>query len=205
MKIDLHVHTKERSACGRSSEVEQVRAAIDADLDAIAFTDHGRLAPVKRLAKLNETYAPFRIFNGIEVDINDEHVLVIGIHDKKLEKVDWHYPELHAFVRERGGLLAVAHPFRYHPELRLDIEHFPPDAIEAYSTNTPLGVAGRILDLAARLGIPTVSNSDSHVTHTLGKHYNILERTPASISELIEIFRKGQFTTFRGERQFTTL
>ncbi|MEA2008955.1 MAG: PHP-associated domain-containing protein [Chloroflexota bacterium] len=194
MKIDLHVHTKERSACGRSSEIEQIQAAIDAGLDAIAFTDHERLAPAKRLVQLNEIYAPFRIFNGVEININSEHILVFGIHDSKLESMDWRYPELHAFVRERGGLLAVAHPFRFHPELRLDIEHFPPDAVEAYSTSTPLEAAERILNLTARLDIPTMSNSDSHVTHTLGKHYNILDRSPADISELIEIIRKGQFT-----------
>lgn len=194
MKIDLHVHTKERSFCGRSSEIEQIEAAIDAGLDAIAFTDHERLAPRKRLAQLNKIYAPFQIFNGIEVNVNDEHVLVFGIDDKQLERRDWRYPALHAFVKERRGLLIIAHPFRFHAALRLDVKHFPPDAIEAYSTSTPLREEKRILALADALNIATVSNSDSHAVSTLGRHYNVLDRTPTNLRDLLGLFRERHFS-----------
>jgi len=45
MKIDLHVHTTERSLCADSSEQEQILTAIERGLDAIVITDHGRLVP----------------------------------------------------------------------------------------------------------------------------------------------------------------
>ena len=42
MKVDLHVHTKERSPCGRSSAVEQIQAAVSAGLGAIAERGDGQ-------------------------------------------------------------------------------------------------------------------------------------------------------------------
>jgi hypothetical protein len=38
VKVDLHVHTQERSPCARASEDEQIQAAIAAGLDAIFIT-----------------------------------------------------------------------------------------------------------------------------------------------------------------------
>ena len=199
MKIDLHVHTKERSFCGNSTEEEQIRAAIDAGLDAIVFSDHDRLAPCARLQELNEKYAPFRIFGGIEISVSNEHILVLGVHDYVLETHQWSYPELHGFVRKHGGFIAIAHPFRFHPNVRLDLERFPPDAIEAYSNNISKQTEARLLNLAEQLGVPILSNSDGHHTGALGQYYNILERTPADEQELIEILKAGQFTCISPE------
>jgi len=76
MKIDLHVHCKELSPCGRSSEEEQIIAAINSGLDAIVFTDHNLLMPKHRLKFFNQKYEPFQIFGGIEVCVvcnSDSH------------------------------------------------------------------------------------------------------------------------------------
>ena len=143
---------------------------------------------------MNETYAPFRVFGGIEIGINQEHLLVLGINDARLVSEEWSYPELHAFCRDQGGFLVLAHPFRYRVDINLDIERYPPDALEAYSVNTPLEAAGRILDLASRLGIHTLSNSDAHSDDSIGRHYNVLNRQPADEAELIADLRRGEFT-----------
>lgn len=194
MKIDLHVHTKDRSFCGNSTEEEQIRAAIDAGLDAIVFSDHDRLAPRARLQELNRKYAPFRIFGGIEISIGNEHILVLGVHDCALETRRWLYPELHGFVRKYEGFIAIAHPFRFNPNVKLDLERFPPDAIEVYSNNIAKHTEARLLSLAEQLGVPILSNSDGHHTGVLGPYYNLLEHTPTDEQELIEILKTGQFT-----------
>lgn len=193
MKIDLHVHTSERSGCGKASETEQVCAAIQAGLDAIVFTDHRRLAPVDTIERLNDTYAPFRVFGGIELTVNEEDILVLGINDSRLETIDWSYPELHAFTREHGGFIAVAHPFRNHQNVRLDLEQFAPDAIEVYSPHTPIEAADRILEIISYLDLNALSNSDAHDSTIFGKYYNILDRTPSCEEELIDMLRKGRF------------
>ncbi len=201
MKIDLHVHTSDRSSCGKSTEEEQICAAIDAGLDGIAFTDHDRLVPLAHLHGLNDKYAPFRIFGGIEVTIWDrrqlgviEHLLVLGVHDDMLENYHWSYPELHTFVRKRGGFIAVAHPFRFHSDIELELGGFPPDGIEAYSRNTPKHEERRILDLAQQLDAYLLSNSDAHHNKALGKYYNVLDRIPLNDQELVEILQSGKFT-----------
>ena len=178
MRIDLHVHAKERSACSEASEEEMIQAAIDAGLDAIVFTDHTKLVPKKRLAELN----------------NNEHLIVLGIHNKKLETTEWTYPELYKFCRKNGGFIAIAHPYRFSPEVHIEVEKHPPDALELCSANTPLKERNRIVEFASHLKIPKLSNSDAHKTCFVGKYYNILDYTPKNEKELIKILKQGKFT-----------
>jgi len=206
MKVDLHVHTKERSPCAESGEEELIRAAIHEGMDALAFTDHNRLAPPERLAILNEKYAPFQVFGGIEISIGFEDYLVLGMQDEILEKRRWYYDELRAFVRERGGFIALAHPYRFHNVIGHKIKEDPPDALEICSTNTADAVKGRILELAEQLDIPLLCNSDSHSSDSIGDYYNILNREPADDMELVSIltsrdFRCGCLNNKTGENE----
>lgn len=163
MRIDLHVHTREGSACARSASEEMIRAAIDEGLDGLVITDHDCLLDDAQLDYLNAKYAPFRLFRGTEITTRREHFLVLGVDDERLEVLGWAYPELHAFVNDRGGFLAPAHPFRFNPHcIEADLDRYPPHALEAYSWNTPASAAPRIRDVAARLGVPVLSNSDAH-------------------------------------------
>ena len=197
VKIDLHVHTRDRSPCGRATEEEQVRAAIAAGLDAICFTDHYHLAPPARLAELNRRYAPFCIFGGIEVSADGEDFLVLGQPDPALERTDWSYPALHACVRRGGGFLILAHPFRYHPHITAPIEQYPPDAIEIYSHNTPPSTEAEIRTIAARLGLCLLSNSDAHGSERLGSYYNILPDGAGDEAAVLSSLRAGQVELFR--------
>ncbi len=194
MKIDLHVHTIERSPCAVSSEAEQILAAIDRGLDAIVVTDHARLVPLEHIQVLNQRYAPFRIFGGTEITVQEkEDLLVLGVHDALLESTQWTYPALHAFVRQHQGWIALAHPFRYHSDIVIDIAQYPPDALEGCSTNIALLNQPRIREAAKQLGIPVVCNSDAHVTHSFGVGYNLLKEEPGDESHLVRILRAGAF------------
>ena len=172
MKIDLHVHTSNRSHCANSTEIEMIETAMGCGLNAIAITDHHRLVPPERLEVLNRKYAPFRIFRGIEINADQEDWLVLGLQDSALEREDWTYPELFTFVRSRGGILVLAHPFRFHADVGVDLKHFPPDAVEIHSNNIRGENVPKIRRLADDLKIPTLSNSDAHHTRLLGKYFN---------------------------------
>ncbi len=195
MRLDLHIHSRELSPCASASEEEQIRAAMAAGLDVIAFTNHHRLVPAEHLADLNGIYAPLRIYGGVELTIDGEDLLVIGVHDPALESNHWNYPELHTFVRERNGLLILAHPFRYHPRIDLDLLSCPPDAIEIHSCNTPASYETEIRETALGLHVPVVSNSDAHVSHVIGSYYNIVDAPP---DERIwfDCLRRGELTLF---------
>ncbi len=191
MKIDLHVHSSERSDCGKATEEAQIRAAIAAGLDALAFTDHWRFVPLARLQRLNDQYAPFKIFSGIEVTADGEDFIVVGVRDAALEKSGYSYAELHARVRAHDGFIALAHPFRFHSEIRADIERFKPDAIEVRSPHTPEREEARIREIAARLNIPMLCDSDAHTTDPIGKYYNVVGNGVVDERELIALLRDG--------------
>ena len=189
MKIDFHIHSRERSDCAVVSETQQIQAAIRGGLDGIVFSDHDRLVDRQHLVDLNRKYAPLRIFTGIEVTLENEHVLVIGIHDPALESCAWKYPELHQFVRLNQGFLALAHPFRYQ-EISVDIDHFPPDAIEIFSPNTPTWAEPIIRRIASRINCDLLSNSDSHNSRMIGKYYNVVDGDPKNDAELLQSLKK---------------
>lgn len=194
MNVDLHVHTRERSPCGQSAERDQIRAAIAAGLDAVALTDHGCLPPDGWLDRINAACAPFRVMGGIEITVDGEDVLVLGVRDRAIESTAWTYPRLRAWVREQGGFCALAHPFRYHPDIAVPVREFPPDAIEVFSSNTPPDAAERIIALARELDLPLLSNSDAHAASTLGRHYNRLDARPRDGTALLAMLKRGQFT-----------
>lgn len=192
MKIDLHVHAMERSSCAVSGEEEVIRAAISRGLDGLAFTDHHRLVLPWRIAELRKRYAPFRVFNGIEISVSGEDMLVLGLHDPVLETQVWTtYPELHGFVRQRGGFIALAHPFRFHDTITVDVETYRPDGIEIRSTNIKAEHEVRIRALAERLDLPLLCNSDAHRAEDVGAYYNVLPRAPRDDRDLISVLKAG--------------
>ena len=194
MRIDLHVHTRERSPCARSSADQMIRAAIDSGLDGLAITDHDRLVAREDLAYLNAKYAPFRVFGGVEVTTRGEHILVLGVRAERLEHVWWTYPDLHHFVMERDGFLAVAHPFRFNrTQVGVDLDCFPPHALEVFSQNTPTRATSRIADVAAELDVPLLSNSDAHHADDIGDYYNVLDEEPEDTTALVRILKAGAF------------
>ncbi len=194
MKIDLHVHTRERSSCAHSSAEEMIGAAIYSGLDGLVITDHDRLVACERLAYFNAKYAPFRVYGGVEVTTREEHVLVIGVHDERLEQTWWAYADLHAFVVERGGFLAVAHPFRFNrARMEIDLDRFPPHALEVHSRNTPPPAEPRIREIAERLGVSLLSNSDAHHISDLGAYYNVFDGEPEDVQALTRMLKEGAF------------
>jgi predicted metal-dependent phosphoesterase TrpH len=190
MKIDLHVHCSERSRCGKNTETEQVEAAIAAGLDAMVFTDHATLAPQANLIRLNALYTPFRIFGGIELNIEGEDWVVVGLQDDRLMNERWTYFRLHEHVKQAGGFLFLAHPFRYHDGIGPELAGHLPDAIELRSCNTPLAAAARIREVATRLDLQLLCNSDSHNINSFGRYYNIVEAEPEDDAGLVAALRK---------------
>ena len=192
MKVDLHIHTSERSYCAGATAQEQIGAALSAGLDAIAITDHGPLVPRDMRRRWQEKYPGLRILPGIELSLAED-ILVVGLEDPRLEADVWTWPELHRFVRERDGLLVVAHPFRYQSRIGIDCVRYPPDALEAFSINLSPHLARSIRAEAAQLGIQVVSNSDAHVTRPIGKYYNRLHHPAVTDVEILTAIRAGQF------------
>jgi len=194
--LDCHVHTSDASPCAIHSADMMIRRAIGCGLDGICITDHNRCLPQPRIDALNRAYAPFRVFGGIEIQIEGDHFLVLGVHDDLLEQKAWQYPELHSFVREKGGFLALAHPLRYWGGTNANLYTYRPDAIEFYSVNMKKynrETKQELVRLANALGgLKPLANSDAHSVKDYS-YCNILDSVPADESELIAMLKRGAY------------
>lgn len=176
MKIDFHVHSSEYSESGQSTAREQVEAAIEKGMDVIFFTDNHRLFPQDEIDALNKEFAPFKVYQGIEITIQgeaQEDFIVVGVHDAKLEKDDWNYEELYKFVHDHNGAIVLVHPYRFSDQVNVDIWEYPPDAVEVLSSNSGEQDYERRKRLASVVGKPELTNSDSHDAETAGCFYNV--------------------------------
>jgi predicted metal-dependent phosphoesterase TrpH len=189
VRLDLHVHASERSGCAVSPEEDQIRSAIAAGMQGMAFTDHFALVGPARLAELNLRYAPFRIYTGIEVTANHEDWLVLGLYDPALQREGWDYAELVDFVHRRDGFIILAHPFRYAPFIHADFERQPPDGIEIASYNTPAARETEIRALAARYNLALLRNSDAHQASRVGQYYNEVATLPVDDPALVALLK----------------
>ncbi len=196
MKVDLHLHTKERSSCSIAPEREQILSAIKHGLDAIFITDHDVNIPQSHIKDLNRQYPELKIFSGIEIRTADygEDVLVLGLHDDVLEQRKWCYEELYEFVQAKNGYIALCHPYRYANDVKLNIEKYIPDAIELHSTNIGRCDEQIIRALAERLGTQLIANSDSHSVETTGIYCNELYEPAETEREIIACLKAGNYT-----------
>lgn len=205
MRIDLHVHTAERSDCGKSPESLIIARAKEIGLDAIVFTDHERLPPPGHLDMLNEIHAPFKIFPGIEIACSGEHIVVVGSEDPILEKGEWTEEELSTLTARLGAFHFLAHPFRFGPSVTFDVAAWPPPAAERNSVN--MGhVDEALLDRFFKTHqVHPLANSDAHHEDYVGVYHNLLDRPARTSAELVEILHEGAFTCRRMERRIAGL
>jgi len=193
MKIDLHIHTSERSACAVSTTEKQLAAAKAAGLQGVAITDHDRLVPTSQMIKLRAAHAPFKIFTGIEVTVTeDEHILVIGLHDVALQKRGWSYAQLHNYVRRFNAFIALAHPERFQ-KVSLDLDRYPPDAIELKSGNIHPAMRPPIQKLIDRLHSSSIYTSDAHSDDMIGKFYIETEQDVKDDAQLVSALKAGSY------------
>ena len=193
MKVDLHIHARERSGCSVSGTEQMIHAAQAAGLDGMAFSDHDRLVPPDEMAALRQQHTPFRLFTSIEVTtLEGEHVLVAGLPDPSLESKTWTYEALHRFVRAHEAWMVLAHPYRFH-DMTLNVEDFPPDAIELYSGNIRDEIRPKIRQLIDQVGCATVYFSDAHHVDRIGRHFIVLDEPVTTDAELLGVLKKKAF------------
>ena len=181
-----------------------IQCSIRSGLDGVVFTDHGRLPPKGKLEKWNDKYHPFRVFTGIEISIlmdsarpyGVQDFIVVGLDNHILES-GWSYDRLLRWVRDNGGWISLAHPYRYDDDLPRAIIDNPPDAVELYSNHIRPELAPRINLLAQDLGCRVVGVSDAHEAEDVGYSAVNLVKPVFSDTELVMELKKGAFDVVR--------
>ncbi len=134
MLIDFHAHSSGISWCCRIPYNQVLEEARSLGIDGIFLTNHYQsyyvengdaLAFAKKYANeflLAKKYGDehgIRVFFGVEATMHryqDAHILIIGVDENFVLEhpalYDYTIEQLSSCVREKGGLLIQAHPFR---------------------------------------------------------------------------------------------
>jgi len=119
MIIDMHVHSE--VSVDAEATVEEYCRVIQRfrafhPFHGIVLTEHRQMKPNPEYRKLAEQYDVL-IFQGVEIDANLGHMLLYGMTDAFLKKVDITHRGLKEqmvldTLRECGGIAVPSHPFR---------------------------------------------------------------------------------------------
>jgi predicted metal-dependent phosphoesterase TrpH len=199
LRVDLHVHSR-FSPDGRANLEAIVDQIGVAGLQGFALTDHNTLAGHRRLAELRTRFPMYWLLPGVEVSTVEGHLLVYGvselppIHAPLADTLDW--------VRSRGGVGVLAHPFRWsHGVGRHLAETSAVAAIETSNGHNSEVANARAELVAARRGLGHTGGSDAHDVREVGRAYTEFPNEFSSLDDLLEILRRGR--TLGGGRSLT--
>ncbi|MDI6754533.1 MAG: PHP domain-containing protein [Thermodesulfobacteriota bacterium] len=204
MRIDLHTHTRPHSPCSAIDPADLIEEARRVGLDGLCLTEHQCRWSFQEMEELARK-GGIRIFQGNEITTNQGDILVFG-YDKDVRGVVT-ILDLRREVKEAGGLMIAAHPFRGFllfgiTQLLMSVEQACQrkvfqyvDGVEILNcklTDPENEMAGRV---AERLGLLPVAGSDAHRLDEIGRCVTIFNKEIGSEQELIEELRAGRFHT----------
>jgi predicted metal-dependent phosphoesterase TrpH len=181
---------------------ELILQAKAAGLDGICLTEHDWFWDAEQAATLAKKHK-FLVLPGVEVNTEEGHVLVYGLHRYAF---GMHRPlTLKRFVDEAGGAMLASHPYRRF--FSLGEREFGPGLGRARSSTLlrivhgveQVNGRGTVLqnefsgELAARFSLPTIAASDAHSQGDVGRVATLFEREVSSLGHLIQELKAGRF------------
>jgi len=215
MYIDFHIHTTRGSADSNLDPFAMVEQAQAIGLHGICITEHDNAWKDPQI----DEYAQERgvtVFRGIEVTTEWGHVGAFGL-DQYVGGI-YKVKELRRIMDDIGGFLIANHPFRYKLDPRFQFIHKTPpidvndpvsgtkalevlqyvDAIEVVNGACSEQENLYANEVAKQMGLKGLGGSDSHSAQSLGCAVTILEKTIATVPELIEELKSGRFSAGHG-------
>lgn len=178
LTFDPHVHTDASHDC--STPLEDVLAAADeADLDAVAITDHDAIGTSLRAVERAPEYGLVAV-PGVEVSTADGHLLALFVTERPPAGKSLH--DTVGWVRARNGVAIVPHPFQVsrHGVRKRRLADCDVDGLETYNAQSLTGVQNRRAGrYARRADVAPIGASDAHSAGTIGRAFTVLECSPA--------------------------
>jgi len=218
-RYEMHLHTCGCSACGASTAREMVDAAKERGFAGIVFTNHffrgnscvDRNQPWKDfVAAYEKDWQDVREY-AAQVDIDvlfgveecyraGREVLIYGVEPSVIAAEE-RFPtftreELADFVRENGGFIAVAHPFRIKsyipdPDVVEPSECF--DAVEIYNAGNPADRNIKAWKYCKTSGLLPISGGDVHSGKNIGKAGLAFSERIRDSRALVEHLKDGDY------------
>lgn len=204
MKIDLHVHTSDRSPCSDISISELIAEAKRIGLDGFCLTEHQSIWPLEETEELARNEA-IRIFRGNEITSAQGDVLVYGL-EKDIKGVV-PIKALQKEVVAAGAFSVLAHPFRGFKmfgigELQMSVEQACKkkalqfvNAVEIANGKVRDKENEMAMKVAEALGLPGTAGSDAHNVDEVGRFVTIFERDIKNDADLVAELHAGRFST----------
>ncbi|MGN1340026.1 MAG: PHP domain-containing protein [Oscillospiraceae bacterium] len=217
-KYETHLHTKEGSACASAPAADMARAHKAAGYDGIFVTDHffNANTAVPRDLPWEERIDRFflgyerakevgdeiglKVWFGLEYTVYNADLLIYNISKefmKENEQLLMHTDERECFrtIRESGGFIVHAHPFRYDPYIHhISLYPHDVDAVEVINaSHDPRNLYNERAKLYAdSYGLVKTGGSDSHHLNRLfGGGINVPE--PINCPEdYLRLLREGK-------------
>lgn len=217
-RIETHMHTKETSGCAKSTACEMVNKYKQLGYDGVIITDHflngntvvdRSQAWEKQIEDFCKGYKSAKnegdrigmdVYFGFEYTFYGTDLLTYGISAEWLKEhpeiMDMPAYEYIQFIKENGGMVIQAHPFRDYDYINT-IRLFPKyiDGIEAVNTAHR---DKRLNELAKYISefydLPMTSGSDSHSVDGIGGGGMEFEVKIKSIEDFIRLvkLKKGK-------------
>ena len=210
MLIDMHNHTKIGSWDSKLNPDETIALSKERGLDGIVFTEHDSVFGYEKANALSIKHN-FMVFAGIEVNVEDGHVLVFGIdeYDDSFRK----HKVLNEKVKKNNGAWIAQHPYRRwkpHPVV-LQTSDWDNEAenikaldrakdVNLFEVSYSMDVLnGRAniennsfsMDLATELGMYYTASADTHEEKDVGKVATYFPKNISTYEELIEEIQLG--------------
>lgn len=199
LQIDTHVHS-DASYDGHDPVELILEHAADIGLDGVVITDHDVVHASRKAADLAPAYGLVGI-PGVEVSTASGHLLAIGVESMPPRRAP--LAETVAWVRDRGGVAIVPHPFQRsrHGVPKRVLKRTDIDALEVYNSWLFTGYTNRRARRFAERGhYPGVAGSDAHTVPFVGRAYTELDASERSLAGVLDAIREGETAT-RGRRQ----
>jgi len=200
LSVELHCHSS-LSYDGKDPVEDLLSVASEADLDAIAVTDHDEIDASLRAVELAPEYDLLGI-PGMEVSSDAGHVLAIGVEE--LVPAGLSFVATLDRIHELGGIAIVPHPFqesRHGVMANVSREELATaDAIEVYNSRLLTGWSNRkARRFAAENGLPMTAGSDAHIAEMVGRATTQVGAEERSVAAILEAIEAGH-TTPEGRR-----
>ena len=203
--IDLHTHSLAGSSDSVMPPDDLVAQARRVGLDGVCITEHGsQRLPAELIEDLSARHGVL-VIAGLEVSTDEGHILLYGVESYPANL--FRARDIRDYVLPRGGVLVVAHPFRYLPKPWLT----PPQArktlrqvivrdvfslVSAVETHNGYADDDEISfsrQVATTRKLPGTGGSDAHDTLEVGRCATLFQATIRDEADFIEALRGGHY------------
>jgi len=190
VRLDLHVHSRHSPDSELSLEMIAQRLT-ELGLQGFALTDHNTVDGHAELAELKARYPDLVLVPGVKVSTREGHLLVYGVsiappsHVPLADTVDW--------VRDRGGVCVLAHPFRVSHGVGRDLaERTCVTGIETVNAHNSPKANREAATVAARRHVSATGGGDAHLPEDLGRAYTEFPEGTLTVDHVLRSLREGQ-------------